>query len=114
RRTLILVASLFIAAIVLFVLLRLLPGDPASALLGVGATEQQIAAARAQVGSDLPLYVQFGQFIGNLARLDLGTSFVSRAPVLDEIGNRMAVTLPLTFLGFLLALLLAVPLGILA
>lgn len=114
RRTLILIASLFIAAIVLFVLLRLLPGDPANALLGVGATEQQIAAARAQVGSDQPLAVQFVSFLGNIARLDLGTSFVSRASVLGEIGNRMAVTLPLTFLGFLVALVLAIPLGIIA
>lgn len=110
----ILAVSLFAAAVVLFVLLRLLPGDPANALLGVGATPQQIAAARAQVGSDQPLYVQFVSFLGNLGRLDLGTSFVSRASVLDEIGNRLSVTLPLTFLGFLLAILIAVPLGILA
>ena len=102
------------AAVVLFVLLRLLPGDPANALLGVGATAQQIEAARAQVGSDQPLYVQFVNFIANLARLDLGTSFVSRASVLEEVGNRMSVTLPLTVLGFLLAVLIAVPLGIIA
>nr|WP_072341472.1 ABC transporter permease [Devosia enhydra] len=114
RRTLILIVSLFVAAVVLFVLLRLLPGDPANALLGVGATPQQIEAARAQVGSDQPLHVQFGTFIGNLARLDLGTSFVSRASVLEEIGNRMSVTLPLTALGFLIAITLAVPLGMLS
>lgn len=114
RRSLILLASLFAAAVVLFVLLRLLPGDPANALLGVGATEAQIAAARAQVGSDQPLAVQFIAFLGNLARLDLGTSFVSRAPVLGEIGNRLSVTLPLTLAAFLLAIVLAVPLGILA
>ena len=106
--------SLLIAAIVLFVLLRLRPGDPANALLGVGATEAQIAAARAQVGSDQPLATQFLAFIGNLARFDLGTSFVSRASVLDEIGNRMSVTLPLTMAGFLLAFAIAVPLGIVA
>lgn len=95
-------------------LLRLLPGDPANALLGVGATPQQIEAARAQVGSDQPLPVQFATFLGNIARLDLGTSFVSRASVLEEIGNRLSVTLPLTLLGFVLAILLAVPLGILS
>jgi peptide/nickel transport system permease protein len=114
RRTAILIVSLLIAATVLFVLLRLLPGDPANALLGVGATQEQIAAARAQVGSDQPLSVQFVSFLGNLARLDLGTSFVSRAPVLAEIGNRMAVTLPLTLIGFTLALVFAIPLGIVA
>ena len=95
-------------------LLRLLPGDPANALLGVGATPQQIEAARAQVGSDQPLPVQFATFLGNIARLDLGTSFVSRASVLEEIGNRLSVTLPLTLLGFVLAVLLAVPLGVLS
>ena len=100
RRLAILVLSLFIAAVILFVLLRLLPGDPANALLGVGATEAQIAAARAQVGSDQPLVVQFLAFIGNLARFDLGQSFVSKAGVLAEIGNRMSVTAPLTLLGF--------------
>ena len=106
--------SLLIAALVLFILLRLLPGDPANALLGVGATPDQIAAARAQLGSDQPLATQFVQYINNLARFDLGTSFVSRASVLAEIGNRMAVTLPLTIFGFLLALVIAIPLGIIA
>ncbi|MBU1306083.1 MAG: ABC transporter permease [Alphaproteobacteria bacterium] len=98
----------------LFVLLRLLPGDPANALLGVGATDAQIAAARAQLGSDQPLATQFVQYLGNIARFDLGTSFVSRASVIGEIGNRMAVTVPLTLLGFLLALVIAIPLGIIA
>lgn len=110
----ILALSLLIAALVLFVLLRLLPGDPANALLGVGATPDQIAAARAQLGSDQPLATQFVQYINNLARFDLGVSFVSRASVLAEIGNRMSVTLPLTIFGFLLALVIATPLGIIA
>ena len=99
---------------VLFVLLRLLPGDPANALLGVGATPAQIEAARAQVGSDLPLTTQFIVFVGKLASFDLGSSFVSKTPVLPEIGNRLSVTVPLTLLGFLLAIVIAVPLGILA
>jgi peptide/nickel transport system permease protein len=114
RRFAILLLSLLIAAVVLFVLLRLLPGDPANALLGVGATEAQIAAARTQVGSDQPLLTQFVSFVGNLARFDLGTSFVSKASVLGEIGNRLSVTLPLTVLGFLLAIVIALPLGIVA
>jgi peptide/nickel transport system permease protein len=111
---LILVLSLFVAAVVLFVLLRLLPGDPANALLGVGATDAQIAAARSQVGSDKPLLLQFLDFVGKLARFDLGKSFVSQTPVLPEIGNRLSVTLPLTIGGFLLAIVIALPFGILA
>ena len=76
RRLVILLLSLLIAAVVLFVLLRLLPGDPAAALVGVGATPEQIEAARAQIGSDQPLGAQFVTYLGDLARFDLGQSFV--------------------------------------
>ena len=68
RRTLILFASLLVAGLVLFVLLRLLPGDPAAALLSVGADAEQIAAAQAEVGSDQPLVVQLGRFLSDMAR----------------------------------------------
>lgn len=99
---------------VLFALLRLLPGDQANALLGVGATPEQIAAAKAQVGSDLSLTEQFVRFVASLARFDLGTSFVSQAPVGAEILDRLTVTIPITLLSFALAIILAVPLGIIA
>lgn len=106
--------SVVIAAVILFVLLRLLPGDPANALVSVGADAAQIEAARKQVGSDLPLYEQFLRFAGSLARFDLGQSFVSGAPVLDEIGKRLIVTVPLTLMAFVVAIAIAVPLGILS
>jgi peptide/nickel transport system permease protein len=112
RRLAILVLSLLIASLVLFVLLRLLPGDPANTLLSVGADPQQIEAAREQLGSNLPLGEQFLRFVGSLASFDLGNSFISRAPVADEIAARLTVTLPLTLLAFVLAILIAVPLGI--
>lgn len=99
---------------ILFVLLRLLPGDPANALVSVGADAAQIEAARKQVGSDLPLYEQFARFAGSLARFDLGNSFVSDAPVLAEIGKRLIVTVPLTLMAFVVAIAIAVPLGILS
>ncbi|WP_429130145.1 ABC transporter permease [Ensifer sp. 4252] len=114
RRFAILILSLLIAAVVLFVLLRLLPGDPANALLSVGADQQQIEAARVQVGSNLPLWEQFLRFVGSLARFDLGTSFVSGKPVVEEIAARLTVTVPLALLGFALAIVIAVPLGILS
>jgi peptide/nickel transport system permease protein len=106
--------SLVIAAIALFVLLRLLPGDPAASLLSVGADQAQIEAAREQVGSNLPLAQQFVHFAWSLARFDLGTSFISQAPVGQEILARLTVTVPLTLLSFALAVLLALPLGILS
>jgi peptide/nickel transport system permease protein len=98
----------------LFILLRLLPGDPSNALLSVGATPEQIAAAHKQLGADQPILVQFGDWFAQLTRLDLGSSFVSSLPVGPEIASRLAVTVPLTLLAFVLALILALPIGFVA
>ncbi|WP_312807518.1 ABC transporter permease [Agrobacterium cavarae] len=114
RRTAILIVSILIAAMVLFLFLRLLPGDPANALLSVGADPEQIEAARRQVGSNLPLSQQFLQFLYALIRFDFGQSFVSQAPVLPEIVRRLSVTLPVTVMSFLIAVTIALPLGIIA
>ncbi|KAA9134623.1 ABC transporter permease [Microbacterium caowuchunii] len=114
RRLGFLVVSLVVAMVVIFVLLRLLPGDPANALLSVDATPEQIAAARAQVGSDQPLIQQFASWAAQLLRLDLGDSYISSRPVGPEIAARMAITLPLTFLAFGVALIISVVVGITA
>ncbi|MQS39607.1 ABC transporter permease [Streptomyces katsurahamanus] len=114
RRFAFLLVSLALACVVLFVLLRMLPGDPANALTAVGATDEQIAAARHSIGSDKPLPEQFAHWIGQLARGDLGTSFVSSLPVGPEITARLQVTIPLTLAAFALAILIAVPAGFLA
>ncbi|BAL89942.1 putative ABC transporter permease protein [Actinoplanes missouriensis 431] len=114
RRTAILIGSLFAAAVVLFVLLRLLPGDPANALLPVGATPEQIAAAQRELGTDAPLLSQFLTWLGNVFTLDLGNSLISTLPVGDEILARLPVTIPLTLAAFVLAVLIAVPVGALA
>ena len=114
RRTAFLVVSLLLAMVVLFFLLRVLPGDPSNALLSVGATKEQIAAAQRQVGSDQPLLPQFFSWFGSLLTLDLGQSFISSLPVGPEIAARLAVTVPLTLLSFVLALALALPIGFVA
>ncbi|WP_156762213.1 ABC transporter permease [Microbacterium karelineae] len=114
RRAAFLVISLVLASVVLFLLLRVLPGDPANALTAVGATEEQIQAARAQVGSDLPLHQQFVAWIASAWTGDLGESFVSGLSVGDEVAQRLRVTLPLTFAAFLVAIALAVPAGYVA
>ncbi len=114
RRTAILVASLLVAMVGIFILLRALPGDPANALLSVSATPEQIAAARAQVGADLPLAEQFIDWFRGMLTLDLGSSFISTLPVAPEIGARLAVTVPLTFLAFALAFVLSLVMGFVA
>ncbi|MFI6730513.1 ABC transporter permease [Streptomyces sp. R-74717] len=114
RRLAFLLVSLALASVVLFALLRMLPGDPANALTSVGASPEQIAAARHSIGSDKPLPEQFIHWIGQLASGDLGTSFVSSLPVGPEIASRLNVTIPLTLAAFVLAVLIAVPVGFLA
>ncbi|GED89471.1 peptide ABC transporter [Streptomyces sp. 6-11-2] len=106
--------SLALASVVLFVLLRMLPGDPANALTSVGASPEQIAAARHSIGSDRPLPEQFVHWLGQLASGDLGTSFVSSLPVGPEVASRLSVTVPLTLAAFALAVVLAVPAGFVA
>ncbi|MFF2846403.1 ABC transporter permease [Streptomyces sp. NPDC058001] len=114
RRFAFLLVSLALASVVLFVLLRMLPGDPANALTSVGASPEQIAAARHSIGSDQPLPQQFVDWIGQLAGGDLGTSFVSSLPVGPEVSARLNVTVPLTLAAFVLAILIAVPAGFVA
>jgi peptide/nickel transport system permease protein len=111
RRLAFLVVSLLFAMVVLFIVLRLLPGDPANALLSVNATPEQVAAAQAQVGSDRSLGEQFVTWFGQMITLNLGTSFISSLPVGGEIVSRLAVTVPLTLLAFVLALVLALVIG---
>ncbi|MDP9792786.1 peptide/nickel transport system permease protein [Catenuloplanes nepalensis] len=114
RRTALLLASLALASVALFALLRLLPGDPVNALLSVGATDAQIEAARRSLGTDRPAGAQFLSWLGDVVTLDLGSSLISRLPVGPEIAARLPVTVPLTLAGFVLAVLIAVPVGFLA
>ncbi|MGX4694468.1 ABC transporter permease [Streptomyces sp. JNUCC 63] len=114
RRLAFLLVSLALASVVLFVLLRMLPGDPANALTAVGASPEQIAAARQSIGSDKPLPEQFTHWLGQLASGDLGTSFISSLPVGPEVTSRLNVTVPLTLAAFVLAALIAVPAGFVA
>lgn len=104
RRGALLIISLVIAMLLIFMLLRLLPGDPANALLSVGATPEQIAAAQAQVGSDQPLFTQLTTWIGQMLRFDLGESLITGAAIGPEVGARLVITGPLTLMAFLLAL----------
>lgn len=105
--------SLLLALVVLFVVLRML-GNPVYALIGIEATPEDIAAAERALGVDQPILVQFGSYLADLAHFDLGSSFMSHLPVADEILRRLNVTLPLTVLSFLLAVVIALPVGFIA
>lgn len=114
RRLVFLIVSLAAAAVVTFVLLRLLPGDPANALTAVGATPDQIAAARRAIGSDQPIPHQFVTWLGQMLHFDMGTSFISGLPIGGQLMSRLAITLPLTLIAFVVAILIAAPVGFVA
>ena len=97
-----------------FLLLRLTPGDPAAILAGDAATSEQIASIRANLGLDRPLIVQFGIWIGKVLTGDLGQSFYFRIDVATLIGQRLEPTFALATLTILIAVVVSVPLGALA
>ncbi len=103
RRILMLAPVLFGVVLVSFSLLHLVPGDPAEILAGEQATAQDIARIRAEYGLDKPLVVQFGHFVLNAARGDLGISIQSRHPVRELLFQRLAFTLQLSLASILVA-----------
>jgi len=101
-------------SLVVFVLVRIVPGDPARLMLGMEASEEAVQAARAQFGFDRPLYVQYAQFVGGALRGDLGQSVRFRRPVGELLRESFPATLELAVAATAIALVLAVPAGIYA
>ena len=108
------VLVLFGISVVVFVMLKLTPGDPAATLLGIQATPAELARVQHAMGLDRPWVVQFGIWFGNLLRGDLGVSYISRKPVAELIATRFPATLELTILAMLLAGTIGIPAGILS
>ncbi len=114
QRLLAAVPALFGIVLVTFILTRMLPGDPAVYFAGPAATPESIEELRRSLGLDRSLPVQFGQYLSDLAQGDLGRSLSTGLPVAEEIMRRLPASLELTLAGLLLAVGIAVPLGILA
>ena len=106
--------TFFLIMVVIFFLVRLLPGDPTSAILGIRATDADVTRINASLGLDKPIPVQFAYFVRNFFEGDLGDSIVLKVPVARLIVERMPVTLFLTGFAAVLAVLFAVPLAVLA
>jgi peptide/nickel transport system permease protein len=114
RRVAALAATLFFVSLLVFVVVRVLPGDPALIILGLEASPESVARVRQGLGLDRPVPVQYVQWVGQALRGDLGRSIQYDLPVASLILSRLAVTLPLTLLaaGFMVAA--AIPLGVFA
>ncbi len=112
RRLLLTIPMLFVMSIVVFLIIRLVPGDPVRTMLGFRATDQNVAELRHQLGLDRSLFDQYLGWAGALLHGDLGKDIVSHAPLSQLLAQRLPVTFELTALSMLLAVAVGVPLGI--
>ena len=106
--------SLAVASMVIFAVVELVPGDPASYMLGTGAQPDTVAALREQLGLDRPWPLRYLGWIGGVLTGDLGVSFTYKTPVAGMILERMQVSLPLALMALVLAVVIAFPIGIFA
>lgn len=113
RRLLLLIPIMLGLTVLVFLFIRLLPGDPAGAILGERATPESIERVRTALGLDRPLIEQYWEYVSGLARLDLGTSFITNRDVADDFLQRFPATIELTAAAMLFALTLGIPLGML-
>ncbi|WP_194098566.1 ABC transporter permease [Marivivens aquimaris] len=114
KRLLLMIPTFFLVMIIIFLLVRLLPGDPAIAIAGDRASDADLAAIRERLGLNQPLWMQFWHFVTNTLQGDLGRSILMRAPVIEVIANRLPTTLFLTIYAVLLSVLIAGPLAFVA
>ena len=112
RRLLLTLPVLWVMSVFVFLIIRLVPGDPVRTMLGFRATDANVAVVRHRLGLDQPLLQQYAHFLSGLVHGDLGQDLVSRAPLSELLAHRLPVTLELTGLSMLLAVAVGVPLGV--
>jgi peptide/nickel transport system permease protein len=114
RRLLNLIPVLLGITLLVFAFLHLIPGDPAVVMAGERATPEQVAALKEQLGLNQPLPIQYLVFLGNLLRLNFGTSIISGVPIAEEIRTRWPATFELSVAAMLVATIIGIPAGVLA
>ncbi|MBM4441742.1 MAG: ABC transporter permease [Candidatus Rokubacteria bacterium] len=117
KRILLMIPTLLGVAVLIFFLMRVVPGDIVELRMageGAAVSQESIAIERARLGLDRPLWQQFLSYMGGLARFDLGTSMWTGAPILEEIKLRFALSMQLAIMSTIIAVALAIPLGVIA
>ncbi|MGV3489371.1 MAG: nickel ABC transporter permease [Tuberibacillus sp.] len=114
RRFVLMIAILLLVSIIIFALVNILPGDPARLMLGQEASPEALAALRAEMGLNDPLYIQYIHWLNNILHGDFGYSLRDHTPVLQVLLQKIPVTLELTIFSFIIAILIAIPVGILS
>jgi peptide/nickel transport system permease protein len=114
KRLLSLIISLAVASVIIFAVIEIAPGDPASFMLGINAQEDTLNALRAELGLDVPKWQRYVDWVGGMLVGDFGTSYQYRTPVSQMVADRMWVSLPLAIYALTLSTLIAIPAGIYA
>jgi peptide/nickel transport system permease protein len=114
QRALTLGLTLIAATMVIFVMLEVVPGDPALTMMGLEAAPEAVEALRRELGLDAPPLERYLAWVGGMLRGDFGLSYTYRTPVSELIADRIAVSLPLTLYALALSTLIALPAGVLA
>lgn len=114
KRLGLLVFVVFGVTLVTFFLSRVIPGDPASMIAGQRASEETLQSIRQQLGLDQPIWIQYFNYIGDLLQGDLGNSIRTQRPVVDDLLQFFPATLELAIAAFIIAILVGIPLGVLA
>jgi peptide/nickel transport system permease protein len=112
KRLAVALPSLLIASLIVFTLPRLIPGDVVAMMMEEKAYAKDLEEMRAKLGLNRPIYVQYFEWLGRAVRGDLGESLWTRRPVLQEIGRRLPITLELAFFATVIALMIAIPVGV--
>jgi peptide/nickel transport system permease protein len=114
RRLGLMIVILFIVTLIVFALVNVLPGDPAMMILGDEATPEALETLREKMGLNEPVYVQYLTWLGNVVQGDFGNSLRDHTPVTSILSNAIPVTLQLTVMSFFIAILIAIPAGIIS
>ena len=109
-----LLLTAYIISTVVFLVLRVIPGDPAAVIAGIDSSAEDVQRIRERLGTDMPIYRQYGQWLWDILHLRLGTSFMSDQPVGQLIMERFPLTLTLALMGLCISVLIAIPLGVLS
>ena len=114
KRLISLILSLAVASLIIFAVIEIAPGDPASFMLGINAQPETLAALRTELGLDVPKVQRYLAWVGGMLTGDFGTSYTYRTPVTDMVAARIGVSLPLALFALTLSVLIAFPAGIFA
>ncbi len=114
KRLLLLVVTLVLVTVLAFVAFSIIPGDPTDSILGLNATEEQVAALRDKLGLDLPLWQRYWNWVSGFVTGDFGTSYNFDMPVSQLLADRVGPTLTLAALSFVLIVVISIPVGLLA